>query len=140
MEDDINLRWKDKWTTPDELLMRQRLTNTKSMEEIQLAVDSDDPRVIRWVSKNQALSEEQFRQVLSKSIHEYDCARLVTNPSFPTTLLHEVAINSSSALVRGAIESHPNVREETKVICILRGTMSFPEFLSTRPASWPEYP
>ena len=101
--------------------MTLRLGDTMDMTEIEQAVYGSNLARRSMVSRNQLLTQEHCRHLITVLDYPTDRAFLVEHPAFPTDLLWELAKTEESDFVLGFIIDHPNANAETKACVALRG-------------------
>jgi len=77
------------------------LFSTRDLEDIAMAVASEDREILNKIIYNPLLNFKQY--------------------NFPAELLHELANKTNSRYIVGEIVQHPNVLPKTKVLLALRG-------------------
>lgn len=98
------------------------LFSTRDLEDIAMAVASEDREILNKIIYNPLLNFKQYHELMNKIKDEIDLRHLLSlNNNFPAELLHELANKTNSRYIIGEIFQHPNVLPKTKVLLALRG-------------------
>jgi hypothetical protein len=99
----------------------QKLEYTRTLPEIDAAVYGQDPLAHQWVAGNPLLTKGHCRSLWNHIDDISDCRHLIVHETFPSDLLHEIALVTDNPVVRTVVVHHPNVWEETLVFASLNG-------------------
>lgn len=135
-------KWSEGWLSPVARWQRWRLAHTKNSKLIDKILCNDVLTLhkVRWLMGNPYLSKSQYLDLLAFAgyLDEFWRANFVRNAGIPEEILADLAINDSSALVRGSIAKYSHASEETKVMAALMGTQDFHDYLKQYPKGHPD--
>lgn len=98
------------------LLHLADLRNTTDLADIEEAVYSDNLTKVQYVAMNSLLTTEQCRYLFPRL---NDKILSLSQPNFPSDLMHDIALDENDPFILELILAHPNIAEETQVALTL---------------------
>ena len=99
---------------------KNKLKHTDDLQEIYLAVHSNNENIYRHLVWNPNLTEKDCRYLLPRISYPLDKVFLINRKVFPPDLLYALALTEDPDYIGNYILSHPNTPREAKVILALR--------------------